>query len=198
MGIRRGSSIRARILAIGVCGMTLLFVPSVVQAVPMAINFSVGGGTTTTTGTGTVIVDSALLGADVFTDDLADLQDFSLSLTGIPASPSSTTFTRADLTFWFFETDGAANIVDLNFFMSGGPANADGYAIEGVEPFTTLLCDGPASGVTGCFDTIDTLTVSVTSVEPVDGTVPEPATLSLFGLGLAGIGARRWRQRKAS
>ena len=37
----------------------------------------------------------------------------------------------------------------------------------------------------------DTMTVRV-------GSVPEPVTLTLFGLGLAGIGVRRWRQGPAA
>jgi hypothetical protein len=38
----------------------------------------------------------------------------------------------------------------------------------------------------------------IVEYSPADATIPEPTTLSLLGFGLAGIGVRRWRQRRTS
>jgi hypothetical protein len=96
---------------------------------------------------GTAVFDDSLLAPNTdlnFTCDLSQLTSFNLTITGLATSPSSTSFTKADLNAWQLATDSSGRLTDLNFFMRDsacGPnkVNADDYAIDGVNNFTIDL-----------------------------------------------------------
>jgi hypothetical protein len=81
--------------------------------------------------------------------------------------------------------------------VSFGPFGPDGGSvaylgvIDATNPFNRLTV--LASNENDLFF-YDNLSAGLAVSEPV----PEPASLTLLGLGLAGIGARRWRHRKAT
>src|SRR5262245_36433254 len=165
------------------------------QATPVAIDFNVisaiGGPVT---GSGTAFTDNSFLAPGSFTTSPSSLAGMTMSLSGIPSLPASTSFTAANLNAappsWVLNMDFSGTIADLNFFMRSVPANADGYSIEGFNTFNFVLCSG-AAVVTSCAGgapaELDRLVISVTGVRPV----PEPGTFSPLALGLLAIAARR-------
>jgi hypothetical protein len=96
------------------------------------------------TATGSVTFDDSLLAPNSdtgFTCDLSGLISLDLHMTGLPGSPSSTSFTKANLLQWRLATGSSGQLVDLNFFMRASctlpdQTNTDGYGINGVDPFT--------------------------------------------------------------
>ena len=117
----------------------------VAAAAPVTLNLNY----TTTIGTGTAVgtftIDDSLLAPNSSASGLTDLIAFNLTITGLSSSPSSTTFTLADLDDFSFKTDGSGVITDANFFMNVGETNADGYRINGTEPNELSLYDGGSS-----------------------------------------------------
>jgi len=161
--------------------LTIGLVSTGALAAPTQIDFTATGGSIS--GTGYVIVDSGLLDDGPITYgeafDLTGLDAMMLTLSGIPYVPASTTFTKDDLDGYYLTLNNSNVITDLNFFMSG--FNADGYRFNGEDVFWADLYK-EAAGVPERF--VGSLQIRLVSI-------PEPTTLALFGLGLAGIGAMR-------
>jgi hypothetical protein len=170
--------------------LTIGLVSTGALAVPTQIDFTATGGSIS--GTGYVIVDSDLLddgpityGSPSGPTGLTGLDAMMLTLSGIPSVPASTTFTKANLSGYYLTLNSANVITDLNFFMTD--VNADGYQYNGEEVFFAGLYQG-VPGAEREF--LGNLEIRLTSV-------PEPATLALLGLGLAGLGAVRRKKLAA-
>ena len=135
-------------------------------------------------GTGYFDIDDSLLAPNTniyFPGNVNGLQGFSLTFTGLASSPSTTTFTLANLNNWTFTTNGTGTITDANFRSSG---NADGYKLNPNNFLYAELID-PLSGVS-----FYVITPGTTGPVPVQST-PEPGgVVALLGLGLGALASR--------
>jgi PEP-CTERM motif len=88
--------------------------------------------------------------------------------------------------------DGATLVGSLSYNGIPDPDFSGGFAgIASTIPFNSVQITFAPGVEAFAVDNIRTDTALVSAV-------PEPASLTLLGIGLVGMGARRWRQRKTS
>lgn len=164
--------------------------------VTIPLSYPASGGYTAS---GSVTYDDAIQVPETLTGGTGDttgLIAMNLTVTG-PGLPGGTTsFTLADIDGWYFQTNSANAIADLNFFSH---ANGAGCTIYGVEVFLlSVFCTGG--------DPEDPLVVLRLNLYPAPPVVEVPAlapaslaglSLVLATLALATLAVARRRVRRS-
>ncbi len=166
------------VLWLGLSGLALA------QTTTLTIRY---GGNAGSSGVAVLTVNNSLLAPNSSTGFNVppgpELVSLDLTLSGLSAVPTTTSFTKANLTGWLLNTDAAGQITDINFWTG---ANGDGYAVTGVEVFSIDVSRG------------QTLINSMTGalyVPPIVVPTLNDWMLLLLALMVAGAAVRSVRRR---
>ena len=99
---------------------------------------------TTVSGTGvasgSITFDDSVLaagGTHGILCNTSDIISLTLNVTGMSGSPTTTTFSKSDISGWVLTLAAGQAIADLNYFSSSpcaSASNPDGFTIDGIDP----------------------------------------------------------------